>query len=71
MIGVMAFSLTACADNAPDYSKKESWYKFPNITKDVDTFYINSTVYIFGGLKEGSPGYAPLDNEEMRAGFVE
>ncbi len=26
--------------NTPDYSKAECWYKIPEITKDVDTFYI-------------------------------
>ena len=56
---------------APDYSQKASWYKLPEITKDVDTFYINSTVYIMDSLKENSPEYATLDNEEMLAGFVE
>ena len=56
---------------APDYSQKSSWYKFPEITEDVDTFYINSTAYIFGSFKDNAPEYAPLDNEEMRAGFVE
>lgn len=25
---------------ATDYSKKSSWYQIPEITKDVDTFYI-------------------------------
>ncbi|MBQ7501808.1 DUF3089 domain-containing protein, partial [bacterium] len=33
----------AGAGKAPDYSRKECWYKFPEITKDVDTFYIYST----------------------------
>ena len=56
---------------APDYSQKSSWYKFPEITKDVDTFYINSTVYIMDSFKEDAPEYAPLDNKEMRAGFAE
>ena len=31
---------------APDYSQKTNWYKIPKITKDVDTFYINSTAHI-------------------------
>ena len=39
----------------------------PEITKDVDTFYIYSTVY-FGN--EGDPEYASLDNAEMLAGVV-
>ena len=68
---VMAFTLTACAENAPDYSQKKNWYKFPEITKDADTFYINSTSYVFDSLKEDSPEYSPLDNEEMLARFPE
>ena len=76
MIGVMAFVLTAYAEtnsagNAPDYSQKECWYKFPEITKDVDTFYINSTAYVFDSFKDNAPEYAPLDNEETREGFAE
>ena len=55
----------------PDYSQKTSWHKIPEITKDVDTFYINSTAYIFGSLKEDSPEYASIDNAEMLAGFAE
>ena len=50
-----------------DYSKKANWFKLPEITKDVDTFYIYSTVY-FGN--EGDPEYASLDNAEMLAGVV-
>lgn len=76
MIAVMAFAMTACAENsnegkAPDYSRKECWHKLPEITKDVDTFYINSTAYIFGSFKEDAPEYAPIDNEEMLQGFAE
>ncbi len=69
----MAFSLTAYADEtaAPDYSKKSSWYKIPAVTKDIDTFYINSTVYVMDSFKEGAPEYAPLDNEELLSGFEE
>ena len=48
---------------APDYSKTECWYKIPEITKDVDTFYIYSTMY--GGANEGDPDYAPLDNADV------
>lgn len=29
---------------ATDYSQKTSWYKISEITKDVDTFYIYSTM---------------------------
>lgn len=53
-----------------DYSKKENWYKIPEITKEVDTFYIYATEYILGSLQDGAPEYASLDNEEMRQGVV-
>ena len=53
-----------------DYSRKASWYKIPEITKDVDTFYIYATEYIMGSLEEGAPDYATLDNEEMLQGVV-
>ena len=53
---------------APDYSQKSSWYKLPDITKDVDTFYVYATEYIMGSLEEGAPAYATLDNAEMLAG---
>ena len=56
--------------NATDYSKKESWYKIPEITKDVDTFYVYATEYIMGSLEEGAPDYATLDNEEMMQGVA-
>lgn len=58
----------AKAGEAPDYSKKECWYQIPEITKDVDTFYIYSTVYM--GFNEGDPDYAPLDNTEMKNGVI-
>ena len=56
--------------NATDYSKKESWYKIPEITKDVDTFYVYATEYIMGSLEEGAPDYATLDNAEMLQGVA-
>jgi len=56
--------------SAPDYSNKDNWYKMPEITKDVDTFYIYATEYIMGSFAEGAPDYASLDNEEMRMGVV-
>ncbi len=55
------------SEKAPDYSQKTSWYKVPEITKEVDTFYIYSTVYF--GANEGDPDYATLDNAEMLAGL--
>ena len=58
----------ANAAKAPDYSRKDSWYKIPEITRDVDTFYIYSTAYFESSFKAGAPDYAPLDNPEMIAG---
>ena len=52
-----------------DYSQKENWCKFPEITKDVDTFYIFATEYILGSFEEGAPDYGSLDNEEMIQGM--
>ncbi len=51
-----------------DYSQKANWCKIPEITKEVDTFYIYATNYIMGSLEEGAPAYADLDNAEMLEG---
>lgn len=51
---------------AADYSQASSWYKVPEITKEVDTFFIYPTVY--GGYDEGESDYAPLDDPGMAAG---
>ena len=48
---------------SPDYSQKFCWYQIPNITKDVDTFYILATEYL--GFEEGASNYATIDNPEM------
>ena len=49
--------------NSVDYSRRSSWYRLPEITKDVDTFYIYSTMYFT--VNEGDPDYAALDNAEV------
>ncbi len=54
------------ANEAPDYSKKECWYQIPEITKDVDTFFVYPTEYM--AENEGDPDFAPLDNAEMLEG---
>ena len=54
------------AEGAPDYSHKDCWYQIPEITKDVDTFFIYPTEYM--GFGDGDPDYATLDNAEMRQG---
>ena len=51
-----------------DYSKQENWYQIPQITKDVDTFYVYATEYIVGSMAEGASDYADLDNVEMLEG---
>ncbi|MBQ9419863.1 MAG: DUF3089 domain-containing protein, partial [Synergistaceae bacterium] len=51
------------AAKAPDYSNSACWYKIPEITKDVDTFFIYPTEYM--GFNEGDPDYAALDNPEV------
>ena len=57
-------------NQATDYSKKDSWLKMPDITKDVDAFYIYSTVYVESSFEEGAPDYATLDNPEMIGGAL-
>ena len=54
------------ADKAPDYSQRASWYRVPEITKDVDTFFIYPTEYL--GTNEGDSDYAALDNPDMVEG---
>ena len=52
--------------NSIDYSQKTNWYQIPEITKDVDTFFIYPTDYM--AANEGDPDFAPLDNPEMLEG---
>ncbi len=55
------------SDSVPtDYSIKASWYKIPEITKKVDTFFVYPTDYM--GMDSGDPDYAPLDNQDMLEG---
>lgn len=63
---VGAWSATQNADKSPDYSQPENWCNIPEITKDVDTFFIYPTEYM--GFNEGDPDYAALDNIEVRNG---
>lgn len=51
---------------ASDYSKKENWMNIPEITKEVDTFYIYPTVYI--NTSPDAPEIVPIDDEMMHAG---
>ena len=82
MIAIVVFSLPGCdgtstekdstplasKGNAIDYSRKDSWLQIPEITKDVDTFYIYATSYYESSFEEGAPDYAALDNPEMLEG---
>ena len=47
---------SAAVDDAPDYSQKTCWYQIPDITKDVDTFFIYPTEYL--ATNEDDPDYA-------------
>ena len=58
------------ASVATDYSNKEHWLSLPEITKDVDAFYIYSTSYIESSFEEGAPDYATLDTPEMITGAL-
>ena len=53
-------------DKAPDYSLASSWFRIPEIVKDIDTFFVYPTEYM--AANEGDPDYAPLDNAEMLEG---
>ena len=79
LICITVFSLVACtgvlaetenAGNTPDYSQGRCWLRIPTITKDVDTFYIYSTVYVESSFEEGAPDYATLGNLEMILGAM-
>ena len=48
---------------APDYSRTSCWLQIPEITKDVDTFFVYPTEYM--GAAEDDPDYAPLDDSDM------
>lgn len=47
-----------------DYSDENNWMNIPEITKEVDTFYIYPTVYI--DSSEDAPDIVPIDDELMR-----
>ncbi len=68
IIGMGVLAIGSDAGKAPDYSKASCWHKLPMITKDVDTFYIYSTVYVDSSFEEGSSDYAALNNIEMLLG---
>ena len=68
IVCVIAMVLTSCQEKATDYSQKSNWLSQPEITKDVDAFYIYSTSYFESSFEKGASDYASLDNAEMREG---
>ena len=62
--------MTTNTYSKPDYSNKAYWYKMPEATKAVDTFYVYATEYILSSFDDGAPDYASFDNEEMLQGVV-
>ena len=56
---------SACG-SAPDYSQASCWLQIPEITKDVDTFFVYPTEYM--GADDSALDYAPLDNPDMVEG---
>ena len=66
LLAINSSAVVSAATNVPDYSKAGNWYQIPDITKDVDTFYILATEYL--GFAEGSSDYAEMDNPDMVTG---
>ena len=62
--------LSTYSADAPDYSLPDCWLQVPKITRDVDTFYVYSTVYFDSSFEEGAPDYATLDNPKMQLGAL-
>ena len=56
----------ANTNGAPDYSQTSCWYQIPEITKEVDTFFVYPTEYFADN--EDDPDYATLDNTVMLDG---
>lgn len=61
-----AYEITDIVGESSDYSNKDNWVSIPEITKDVDTFYIYPTVYI--NPSPDAPAIVPIEDETMRAG---
>ena len=66
VVGADDASGVASTDNAPDYSKEECWYQIPEITKDVDTFFVYPTEYLADN--ESDPDYAAYDDPAIKDG---
>jgi len=59
--------LTACSskdDKTTDYSDKNNWLRQPEITKDVDCFYVYPTEY--SDDSEGASTFADINDKSLR-----
>lgn len=60
-----AYEISDLEGEPSDYSKEENWMKIPEITHDVDTFYLYPTSYL--DESEDAKPICGIDNESMRA----
>lgn len=61
-----SYQITDLVGTPSDYTDQNNWLSIPEITHDVDTFYIYPTVY--SDSSANAPDIVPIDNESMRAG---
>ncbi|MBQ9881740.1 MAG: DUF3089 domain-containing protein [Synergistes sp.] len=69
LVSVLRVQTASAEGTQIDYSDALNWYKIPDTTKDVDTFFIYPTLY--AAANEGDPDYAAIDDPEMTAGVGE
>ncbi len=60
-----AFVISDLVGEPSDYSKVENWMKIPDITHDVDTFYLYPTCYM--DESEDAKPICGIDNEKVRS----
>ncbi len=58
------FTIADLAGRPSDYAKEENWLKIPEITHEVDTFYLYPTCYV--DETEDAKPICDIDNEEMQ-----
>lgn len=59
-----SFEISDLVGEPSDYSKEENWMKIPDITHDVDTFYLYPTCYL--DESEDAKAICDIDNESVR-----
>ena len=62
----VAYYLAEQSGRVTDYSDPSSWYMIPEITKDVDTFYIYPTLFM--DMSDSAPEYAAIGDPSMTGG---